>query len=170
MKPAWVAVHVVALVAASCGGGSRATTDSETTGASQTAVVAQTSTDPTTAYSSAADPGAAVLRLIIDNCRGLTHQRATAVRVGENLALTVAHSFLVDDELSVAALEVFDGAGTGLSAEVVYIDPEIDVAILRLAEPGEGLELSVYDGDQSARLDKAFLGNFGFGNRAHAGF
>ncbi len=101
---------------------------------------------------SAPDPVAATLRLDIDNCRGLAHQRATAVRLADDLAATVAHAFLVDDELSVNDFEVFTSDGKLIGADLIYLDAETDLALLRLAEPGPSLALASYDEDSSARF------------------
>ena len=100
----------------------------------------------------APDPVAATLRLEIDNCRGLAHQRATAVRVADDLAVTVAHSLFVDGEFSVGGLEVFTSDGQAVTAELAYIDSETDLALLRLDEPGPFLALASFDDDSSARF------------------
>lgn len=93
-----------------------------------------------------------VVRLDIDTCGGLAHQRATAVQISEDLAATVAHSF-VDDSgaLSVDSLTVFDGSGDELAANLVYLDPERDLALLRLSGP-EPLALAEYDSENTGRM------------------
>lgn len=100
----------------------------------------------------APDPVSATLRLAIDNCDGLAPQRATAVRLVDDLAVTVAHAFLVDGELSVADFEVFTSDGQPTGADLVYLDSATDLALLRLTEPGPSLALAPYDEDSSARF------------------
>lgn len=101
---------------------------------------------------SAPDPVAATLRLDVANCQESAHQRATAVRLADDLAVTVAHAFLIDGEPSVADFEVFSSDGLPMAADLVFLDPETDVALLRLTEPGPSLTLASYDEDASARF------------------
>ena len=95
---------------------------------------------------------AATLRLDIDNCGGLAHQRATAVRIKPDLAATVAHPFLVDGDISVEELTVVDAQVGGVGADIVFLDAETDVALLRLDSDGSALDLADFEGDHSARF------------------
>ena len=81
-----------------------------------------------TAACAVADPPdveAAVLEVVLTGCQLNTSDRATATAVGDGLALTVAHAF---DEASAVVVVAPNGAE--LSAELVYIDTERDIALL----------------------------------------
>lgn len=75
------------------------------------------------------DVEAAVLRVDLETCQlNLTNQ-ATAIVIGEGLALTVAHSF--DGASGVSLL---DADGSEVEAELVYLDPSRDIALLSFAD------------------------------------
>ncbi len=78
---------------------------------------------------SGSDPDvlATVYRVEVEQCQAVDLQLATAVAVGPDLAATVAHSL---DEAKGLSLQDADGVTVG--AEIVYIDPATDVAILRI--------------------------------------
>ena len=71
------------------------------------------------------DLQAVVLRVSLDSCRPSVENRATAVSIGDGLALTVAHSF---DE--ARAVRVVGIGGVEVGAEVVMLDRDRDIAVL----------------------------------------
>jgi S1-C subfamily serine protease len=71
------------------------------------------------------DVRAALLRVTIDSCAPGTEDRATAVSIGDGLALTVAHSF--DDADAVSLVE---SDGNEVTADLVYLDRTRDIALL----------------------------------------
>lgn len=71
------------------------------------------------------DLTAAVLRISIDTCAPGNEDRATAVSIGDGLALTVAHSF--DDAAAISLIEADDNE---VEAELVYLDRDRDIALL----------------------------------------
>ena len=78
------------------------------------------------------DPRAAVLEVLLDGCGRGVEDRATATAIGDGLALTVAHSF---DDARAVALRAVDG--DEVAAELVFIDRDRDIALLRFDEaPG----------------------------------
>lgn len=83
----------------------------------------------------------------LDSCRPNVENRATAVSIGDGLALTVAHSF--DDARSVRLIG--DG-GNEVDAELVMLDRDRDIAVLAFQQnafgpvASQGLEIRS-DGD-----------------------
>lgn len=75
----------------------------------------------------APDVLAAVYRVEVDHCQAVDHQRATAVAVSPQLLATVAHSLDLAKTVSVE-----DASGAVVAAEVIYIDIDKDVALLRI--------------------------------------
>lgn len=71
------------------------------------------------------DVEAAVLSVDLEGCLQNISNRATAVAIGDGLALTVAHSF--DDAQSVT---LTTAGGSELPAQLVYLDRERDIALL----------------------------------------
>ncbi|MEL6981882.1 MAG: serine protease [Actinomycetota bacterium] len=69
-------------------------------------------------------------RLIIEPCSGRVDQRATGAAIGPELVATVAHS--LD---GVRHIEMRGPDGRSQSAEVVYLDPAKDIALLRPDRP-----------------------------------
>lgn len=82
------------------------------------------------------DVDAAVFDVALASCQQNNSNRATAVAIGDGLALTVAHSF--DDAVSVV-LRADDGSER--MAQLVYIDRERDIALLS------------FTGDTAAKLE-----------------
>ncbi len=81
------------------------------------------------------DPRAAVLQVSIDSCRPNVENRATAVAIGDGLALTVAHSF--DD---AKAIQLVGPSGTEISADLVFLDRGRDIAMLNFDDAAFGPE------------------------------
>ncbi|MEM9609221.1 MAG: trypsin-like peptidase domain-containing protein [Actinomycetota bacterium] len=75
-------------------------------------------------------PEDAVFGVVLEQCRALTSARGTAVAVGTYAAVTVAHSF--ED---VASFELVDRHGVVWPADVVLVDPAVDLAVLQLRAP-----------------------------------
>lgn len=114
------------------------------------------------------DPGDAVLRLELDACDSIARDRATAVLIdvpaiadvasttaGDLIAATVAHPFLDDDgRLDTSSLTVFDANGTPVSAAVIHLDAELDLALLSVTpRPGlTPLPLGEWDGEPGQHL------------------
>lgn len=73
----------------------------------------------------APDVEASVFGVSLTSCQQNISNRATATAIGDELALTVAHSF---DDASEVSLTASDGSE--LAAELVYIDRERDIALL----------------------------------------
>lgn len=71
---------------------------------------------------------AAVFDVALASCQQNISNRATAVAIGNGLALTVAHSF--DDAQSVT---LTPADGPERAAQLVYIDRERDIALLAFA-------------------------------------
>ena len=86
------------------------------------------------------DPADAILRVSIDSCAPGNEDRATAVSIGDGLALTVAHSF---DDAEAVSVSVADGDPVG--AELVYLDRGRDIALLAFDD-------SVMDSDARSGL------------------
>lgn len=111
------------------------------------------------------DLRAAVLRVSLDGCRPNVENRATAVSIGNGLALTVAHSF--DAARSV---RLIGGGGNEVEAELVMLDRDRDIAVLAFQQDAfgpvasQGLEIHS-DGDDPLerarvvihRLDETFV-------------
>lgn len=76
--------------------------------------------------------GGDVYRVEIEACAGVSHQRATAMAVAPDLVATAAHTF---ESARGAVLKDVDGEP--LSAEIVYLDLERDVALLTVGAPTE---------------------------------
>lgn len=113
------------------------------------------------------DPLDAVLRLQLDSCGSLARERATAV-VSHDLrqpdtptaaavAVTVAHPFLDDEGLiAVEAVRAFDRRGETLDAQLVWLDPERDLALVHVSAPDgvviDGLALRAWDPDDTVSM------------------
>ncbi len=72
----------------------------------------------------------AVARIEVETCRPGPVGRATAVAVSTYALLTVAHAFEGAEGFVVRGAD-----GEPLDAQLVHLDPELDVAVLRLADP-----------------------------------
>lgn len=101
----------------------------------------------------------ATLRLEVENCNGVERQRATAVILEDDapdetaVAATVAHTFVVDGQLSVEDLTVVDREGNNVEARLLFIDAATDVALLSLSTPRLGLEVGTFEApDATSRL------------------
>ncbi len=81
------------------------------------------------------DPAEAVLRVSLAGCGPGIGSRATAVSIGDGLALTVAHAF---DGVDAASLSNAEGSET--PAELVFVDRERDLALLAFAEADLGAD------------------------------
>ncbi len=79
------------------------------------------------------DPAEAVLQVSLAGCGAGIGSRATAVSIGNGLALTVAHAFDGVDDVSLSNAE-----GSETSAELVFVDRERDLALLAFAEADLG--------------------------------
>jgi S1-C subfamily serine protease len=79
------------------------------------------------------DLEAVVLRVSLDSCRPSVENRATAVSIGDGLALTVAHSF---DE--ARAVRLVGSGGTAVDADVVMLDRDRDIAVLAFRQDALG--------------------------------
>lgn len=75
--------------------------------------------------SAAPDVEAAVFEVSLTNCEQNTSNRATATAITDRLALTVAHSFEGASDVMLAAPD-----GSELSADLVYLDGDRDIALL----------------------------------------
>ncbi len=75
-----------------------------------------------------ATPELAVLRLELAECSTENQHRATAFLVGDDLAFTVAHAFD-----NIGSFVVRSSSGELTEAEVVYLDTDRDIALIRLA-------------------------------------
>lgn len=75
-------------------------------------------------------PTGATHRLIIEPCTGRLDQRATGTAIGPDVVATVAHS--LD---GVRHIEMRGGDGLAQSAEVIYLDEDKDIALLRPERP-----------------------------------
>ena len=69
-------------------------------------------------------------RLVIEPCQGRLDQRATGAAIGPSLIATVAHSLE-----GARSVEVTNSAGRSQSAELLYLDLDRDIALLRPEEP-----------------------------------
>lgn len=74
-------------------------------------------------------PEAAVLRLELAQCHNGNEHRASAFAINDGYAVTVAHAFEDIDGFTVRTADQRE-----LTAEVVYLDPERDIAILELTD------------------------------------
>ena len=83
------------------------------------------------------EPSDAVWRIVATACGTQIEGLATAVAVADDLVVTVAHTFEGAESAQVTGA---DGM-PGWAADVVYLDPERDLAVLRLKgmSPGETL-------------------------------
>lgn len=68
-----------------------------------------------------------IYRVAVEQCGGADDQRATAMAVAPGLAATVAHSLVGAKTVTLRAAD-----GQSRPAEIVYLDPAKDVALLRL--------------------------------------
>ena len=73
-----------------------------------------------------------VYRVRIEHCVGANTQRATAVAVAPDLVVTVAHSFEEAETVTV-----FDRADNEVPVEIVHMDSDKDLAVLRLGTPAD---------------------------------
>ncbi len=92
---------------------------------------------------------AATLHLDSQRCIGRTTNQATAVVVEGNLVVSVAHPFL-----ETKSFELRDDAGQKVEAVLIYLDPERDLAVLRItddSEPRKGLRFAEPDEETSVR-------------------
>lgn len=79
------------------------------------------------------DPLAATLRLELVGCGAVSEHRATAIAVGDGLALTVAHAF---ENIESFVVRMADDTTTG--ATIVHLDRDLDIAVVRLDRPAPG--------------------------------
>jgi S1-C subfamily serine protease len=99
------------------------------------------------------DLQAAVLRVSLNSCRPNVENRATAVSIGDGLALTVAHSFE-----ETRAVQLVGAGGVEVDAEVVMLDRDRDIAVLAFQQnafgpvAAQGLEMR---SDADDPLDEA---------------
>ncbi len=126
------------LVSACTDASSSPAESADVTPVAETSVVQET-TGPATAQladSSAATQGT-LIRVEIQPCTGLGRQRATALAVGPDVALTAAHSFQTAES---ASLRYTDGNGREVTVEarLEVSDLDKDIAIIR---PTTSLEL-----------------------------
>lgn len=75
-------------------------------------------------------PIGATHRLIIEPCAGRLDQRATGTAIAPEVVATVAHSLE-----GVRGIQMRGGDGRTQSAEVVYLDQDKDIALLRPERP-----------------------------------
>lgn len=103
-----------------------------------------------TAADAAGEAGDAVYRLEAESCSGLQVVEATAVAVAPDALVTVAHAF--DDVRSVRVVTA-DADPIEIPVEVVVLDAERDVAVLRPAEEvGAVLETASAETGDVARI------------------
>jgi len=87
-------------------------------------------------------PTGAIHRLIIEPCTGRLDQRATGTAIAPDVVATVAHS--LD---GARTIQMRAGDGRTQSAEVVYLDLDKDIALLRPQRPiADHLTLARPDG------------------------
>ncbi len=87
-------------------------------------------------------PTGATHRLIIEPCAGRLDQRATGTAIAPEVVATVAHSLE-----GVRGIQMRGGDGRTQSAEVVYLDQDRDIALLRPERPiADHLDLVSPDG------------------------
>ncbi len=95
---------------------------------------------------------AATLHLEAQRCIGRATNQATAVVVPGNLVVSVAHPF---DETE--SFELLDAEGQEVDAELIYLDQQRDLAVLRILddgssnEPRASLEFAEPDEETSVR-------------------
>ncbi len=95
-------------------------------------------------------PENSVLRLELAQCHNGNEHRATAFAVDDGYALSVAHAFD-----NVDGFRVLTADQRELQAEVVFLDAERDISVLRISgdDTPEGLSLrSAADDDNDARF------------------
>jgi len=80
------------------------------------------------------DPLGDVYRVEIEACAGINKQRATAMTVADGLVATAAHSL----ETARGAV-LRNAAGAEVAAEVVYLDPDRDIALLAIEPSGNNV-------------------------------
>lgn len=75
-----------------------------------------------------------LIRVEIEPCTGLGRQRATALAVGPDIAITAAHSFVTAES---ASLRFTDSSGreTTADAQLEVADLDKDIAVIRPAAP-----------------------------------
>lgn len=93
------------------------------------------------------DPPAAVLQVKIEPCEPGSERRATAVAIGEAIAATAAHP--LD---TARSFDVVDDGGLPVAAELVWLDPARDLALLQLVDPPEAT-LPLGDADDGAEVE-----------------
>ncbi len=76
------------------------------------------------------DPATATYQLDVEACRDDVERRANAVGVGPELVVTVAHALE-----GASSIELRGHDGQARTAELVYLDVDVDVALLRLDQP-----------------------------------
>lgn len=104
----------------------------------------------TMAPDTAGEAGDAVYRLEADSCSGVHVVEATAVAVAPDALVTVAHAF--DDVRSVRVLTA-DVDPVEIPVEVVVLDAERDVAVLRPADEVDAvLETATAEAGTVARI------------------
>ncbi len=79
------------------------------------------------------DPLAATLRLELTGCGAVSEHRASAMAIGDDLALTVAHAF---ENIESFVVRMADDSTT--TATIVHLDTDLDIAIVRLDRPAPG--------------------------------
>lgn len=99
------------------------------------------------------DSSETVYRILVQPCAGPDNQRATAVAVGADLLLTVAHSFEEAESFTVT-----DNEGQDVAVDIVYLDQSRDIAALRPLEPVEPL-LSISQPEVSADVSITTFGD-----------
>lgn len=93
--------------------------------------------------STPADALQAIYRVEVGQCLAVENQLATAVAVGPELLVTVAHSLEQADGVTIK-----DGQGVEVASELVYVDQAKDIAFFALTDPqqanglGSALELA----------------------------
>lgn len=93
----------------------------------------------------------AVARIEAESCGGIEVLEATAAAVGPNLLVTVAHTF---DRVRGFDVVVSGGATTG--AELVWVDTDRDLALLRTDDPlPQWLEFATAEEGEVTRLISA---------------
>ncbi len=98
-----------------------------------------------TACSTTASPSqikAATLHLNSQRCIGRTTNQATAVVVADNLVVSVAHSFF-----ETKSFDLLDDTGQKVEADLIYLDLERDLAVLRIIDDASSGGVSSVDSE-----------------------
>ena len=85
---------------------------------------------------------AATLHLDSQQCIGRTTNQATAVVVAGNLVVSVAHPFV-----ETKSFELRDNTGQEVEAVLIYLDPERDLAVLRITDDTNSGGVSTSDSE-----------------------